>query len=392
MPDVIGVRFKRCGKIYDYELEAIPIARGDLVVVESSFGLAIGSVVTEAKNVEVPHKELKKVIRCATDEDLKAKADNDSVEREAREYCQQRITARELPMKLVLTESTLDRKRIVFYFTADGRIDFRELVKDLASKFRTRIEMRQIGVRDETKVIGGLGICGREVCCNCFLSNFAPISIKMAKSQDLVLNPGKLSGLCGRLMCCLGFEVEPGSEPTGDVIELRDDGTTAITAVIDGKSLTSETIEDVSILAFLEKEIKTEKPSHKYEKFDLPESDVQQQASEQSFHRKEQSPPPALNESAKSSMAVKSNEPAPFKEQTPVKTGSDREKRFDPRKRRFHKKPSHTKTAGGATPAETSQERTTAVTPPQGHGTSEQESKKRKFHFKKHKKTPLITE
>ncbi|QWR76888.1 PSP1 domain-containing protein [Candidatus Magnetomonas plexicatena] len=355
MPDVIGIRFKKCGKIYDYELDTMPLSKGDIVVVESNFGLAIGHVVTEAKSVEIPHKELKKVLRTATEEDIQAKVDNDSVEKEAREYCQERIIARELQMKLVLTESTLDRKRIVFYFTADGRIDFRELVKDLASRFRTRIEMRQIGVRDETKVIGGLGICGREVCCNCFLSSFAPISIRMAKSQDLVLNPGKLSGLCGRLMCCLGFEVDYGAEPSGDVIELRDDGTSAITAVIDGKSLTTETIEDVSIL-ILEKDIKTEKPINQYDKDSSLDTAREPQMPERA---------------------------SPSEGSSPAQ-----EKRFDPHKRRFHKKFPHPKPAGASAAETGSSQDGVAAAPTSGSNQAEQADRKKRFHFKKHKKTP----
>ncbi|MBF0555098.1 MAG: hypothetical protein HQK96_11185 [Nitrospirae bacterium] len=208
MPTVVGIRFKKCGKIYDFEVDGLIVKVGDFVVVESSFGLTIGNIVTGEKTIETADKELKKVIRIVTEEDINAKTGNDLLEQQTREYCLERIAARGLPMKLVHTEVTLDRRRIVFYFTADGRIDFRELVKDLASRFKTRIEMRQIGVRDETKFIGGIGICGREVCCRTFLSNFAPISIRMAKKQDLALNPGKLSGLCGRLMCCLGFEVD----------------------------------------------------------------------------------------------------------------------------------------------------------------------------------------
>ncbi|MBF0345415.1 MAG: stage 0 sporulation family protein [Nitrospirae bacterium] len=224
MPDIVGIRFKRCGKIYHFEVDGsdgLNVLKGNTVVVESSFGLTIGNVVTDVTNVDQYDKELKKVLRITTEEDFKLKVENDELEQEAKRFCHERILARGLPMKLVNTEVTLDRKRIVFYFTAEGRIDFRELVKDLASRFKTRIEMRQIGVRDETKFIGGLGICGREVCCRTFLSNFAPISIRMAKRQDLVLNPGKLSGLCGRLMCCLGFEVDEG--PAEDVVELTED-------------------------------------------------------------------------------------------------------------------------------------------------------------------------
>ena len=206
MPDVVGIRFKACGKIYDFEVNGLEVAKGDTVIVESELGLSIGSVITGRRLLDNVTKELKKVLRKATDGDFKQKSENESLEKEARVYCLERIMARGLPMKLVSTETTLDKKRILFYFTADGRIDFRELVKDLAAKFRTRIEMRQIGVRDEAKIVGGFGICGRELCCKTFLTSFEPISIKMAKSQELALNANKLSGVCGRLMCCLGYE------------------------------------------------------------------------------------------------------------------------------------------------------------------------------------------
>ncbi|MBF0473680.1 MAG: stage 0 sporulation protein, partial [Nitrospirae bacterium] len=209
MPEVVGIRFKKCGKIYDFEIDDINENRpafGNLVVIESNFGVTIGTVVVEAHTIENPERELKKILRLATDEDLKQQQDNELVRVDARSYCIERVMARALQMKLIDIEVTLDKKRILFYFTANGRIDFRELVKDLASRFKTRIEMRQIGVRDEAKLIGGLGICGREACCRTFLSDFAPISIKMARNQEIALNPGKLSGLCGRLMCCIGFE------------------------------------------------------------------------------------------------------------------------------------------------------------------------------------------
>ena len=206
MPDVIGVRFKPCGKIYDFEIDGFEVSKGDLVVVESELGINIGNVVIERRAVDDTEKKFKKIIRKATEEDLGQKEENRKLEAEAREYCIERIMARGLPMKLINTEATLDRKRIIFYFTAEKRIDFRELVKDLASKFKTRIEMRQIGVRDSARIVGNLGICGRELCCTKFLTCFEPISIKMAKKQELVLNTGKLSGACGRLMCCLGFE------------------------------------------------------------------------------------------------------------------------------------------------------------------------------------------
>jgi cell fate regulator YaaT (PSP1 superfamily) len=206
MPDIVGVRFKPCGKIYDFEANGIDVNKGDLVVVESELGLNIGSVVVGRRSAEDNDKRLKKIMRKATEEDLLQKESNKTLEREARDNCLERIMARGLPMKLISTEATLDKKRIIFYFTAEKRIDFRELVKDLASKFKTRIEMRQIGVRDGARIIGNLGICGLEVCCKKFLTAFEPISIKMAKKQELVLNTGKLSGSCGRLMCCLGYE------------------------------------------------------------------------------------------------------------------------------------------------------------------------------------------
>jgi cell fate regulator YaaT (PSP1 superfamily) len=208
MPEVIGIRFKPCGKIYDFEVNGVEVAKGDFVVAESEFGLSIGDVIVERHTVEAPEGELKKVLRRATEEDLTQRQENSKLEGEARDYCLERIMARGLTMKLVSTEVTLDRKRIIFFFTAEKRIDFRELVKDLAARFKTRIEMRQIGVRDEAKILGGVGICGKELCCAKFLTFFEPISIKMAKKQELILNTGKLSGLCGRLMCCLGYEYD----------------------------------------------------------------------------------------------------------------------------------------------------------------------------------------
>ena len=216
----VGVRFKPCGRMYVFDACDLEVTAGDSVVVESMFGLTIGKIVKELSPEEVNFegKEIKRVTRIATEEDFKKAEDNKSLQDEAYKFCLERIEARGLPMKLVGTEATLDRRRVIFYFTADGRIDFRELVKDLAAKFKTRIEMRQIGVRDEAKLLGGIGICGRVLCCNSFLSEFAPISIKMAKDQELVLNTSKLTGLCGRLMCCLSYEYEGKIEGEDEVI------------------------------------------------------------------------------------------------------------------------------------------------------------------------------
>jgi len=206
MPDIVGIRFKPCGKVYDFEANDVEVRKGDLIVVESELGLNIGTIVLERRTVEDSDRKLKKIIRKVNEEDLLQQEDNKKLEQDAKLYSLERIMARGLPMKLINTEATLDRKRIIFYFTAEKRIDFRELVKDLASRFKTRIEMRQIGVRDGARIIGSLGVCGRELCCAKFLIAFEPISIKMAKKQELVLNTGKLSGVCGRLMCCLGYE------------------------------------------------------------------------------------------------------------------------------------------------------------------------------------------
>lgn len=206
MPDVVGVRFKACGKIYDFDASGIDLKEGDAVVVESDFGMSIGKVIRAKRFIKSPGRELKKIIRIITEEDTKTLEENKMLEKEAMDFCIERVMARGLEMKLVSAETTLDKKRIIFYFTADGRIDFRELVKDLAAKFKTRIEMRQIGARDEAKLIGGLGICGRELCCRTFLTSFEPVSIKMAKKQELTLNVSKLSGFCSRLMCCIRYE------------------------------------------------------------------------------------------------------------------------------------------------------------------------------------------
>jgi len=215
MPEKVGVRFRSCGKVYDFDSEGLVLKPGDLVIVESEMGLSIGNVV-QTGGIPGGEKELKKVLRIASEEDLRESRANAELKKEAFEFCRERIMARGLQMKLIRTDVTLDRKRIIFYFVSEKRIDFRELVKDLAQKFRTRIEMRQVGVRDEAKLTGGLGICGRPLCCTSFLVEFAPISIKMAKKQELVLNTGKLSGCCGRLMCCLSYEYRDSDEPEAE--------------------------------------------------------------------------------------------------------------------------------------------------------------------------------
>ncbi len=208
MTSVIGVRFKEVGKVYYFDPNGLELKVGDNVIVETSRGVECGKVALANRElsddkVTVP---LKKLIRKATEEDLKTVEENRKKEKKAFAICEQKIAQHKLQMKLVNVEYTFDNNKILFYFTADGRVDFRDLVKDLAYVFRTRIELRQIGVRDEAKMLGGLGICGRPFCCNTFLGEFQPVSIKMAKEQGMSLNPVKISGTCGRLMCCLKYE------------------------------------------------------------------------------------------------------------------------------------------------------------------------------------------
>ena len=230
MTKVIGVRFRQAGKVYFFAPGKLHIKKGDKVIVETARGVEFGSVVAGPK--EIPDEEvmqpLKSVIRIATEEDKRNEEKNREREKEAYNICLEKIREHNLDMKLINAEYTFDNNKVLFYFTADGRIDFRELVKDLAAVFRTRIELRQIGVRDETKLKGGIGICGRALCCHTYLSEFAPVSIKMAKEQNLSLNPTKISGVCGRLMCCLTNEEETYEElnsrlpAIGDYVTTRD--------------------------------------------------------------------------------------------------------------------------------------------------------------------------
>ena len=228
MIKVIGVRFRTAGKIYFFSPGGLELKAGDKVIVETARGVEFGSVVTGIK--EVPDDQisqpLKPVIRIATQDDVRREAKNREKEKEAFKICQEKIRKHGLEMKLIDAEYTFDNNKVLFYFTADGRIDFRELVKDLASVFRTRIELRQIGVRDETKLRGGIGICGRPLCCHTYLTEFAPVSIKMAKEQNLSLNPTKISGVCGRLMCCLTNEEETYEELNSHLPSIGDYVTT----------------------------------------------------------------------------------------------------------------------------------------------------------------------
>jgi len=225
--DVVGVRFKKAGKIYYFDAGQIDIKENQYVIVETTRGIEYGKAVIPRKQVSANDVvlPLKKIIRTANTHDLKVVEENKTSATKAFEVCVEHVAKHKLEMKLVEVEYAFDRNKIIFYFTAEGRVDFRDLVKDLASVFRTRIELRQIGVRDEAKMLGGIGPCGRMLCCSTFLGDFAPVSIKMAKDQNLSLNPTKISGLCGRLMCCLKYEnddYEHIKERTPDVGEIID--------------------------------------------------------------------------------------------------------------------------------------------------------------------------
>lgn len=228
MKTIIGVRFRKAGKIYYFEPNGLEVEVGQHVIVETSRGVEYGTVVLSPREVsdEAITSPLKPVIRLATPEDDAVEVANKEKEKEAMTICREKIAKHELEMRLLDCEYTFDGNKVLFYFTADGRVDFRELVKDLAAVFRIRIELRQIGVRDETKIVGGIGICGRALCCHTYLADFAPVSIRMAKEQNLSLNPTKISGVCGRLMCCLKNEEEAYEELNSRLPNIGDRVTT----------------------------------------------------------------------------------------------------------------------------------------------------------------------
>ena len=260
MVNVIGVRFRRAGKVYFFDPAGYDIKQGDNVIVETARGIEYGSVVLGPRDVEDDKiiQPLKPVIRQATDEDNAVEKRNKEKEKEAFHICLEKIKKHNLEMKLIDCEYTFDNNKVLFYFTADGRIDFRELVKDLASVFKTRIELRQIGVRDETKVVGGIGICGRPLCCHTHLSEFAPVSIKMAKEQNLSLNPTKISGVCGRLMCCLKHEEEAYEElnsklpGVGDFVTTKDN----LKGEVQSVSVLKQLVKVIVVLENDEKEVR----------------------------------------------------------------------------------------------------------------------------------------
>lgn len=267
MISVVGVRFKKAGKIYYFDPDNIEINKYDPVIVETARGLEFGETVIGVREVSEDDivSPLKKVIRIATEEDKLKDLDNKNREKDAFGICLTKIADHGLSMKLIDVEYTFDNSKVIFYFVADGRIDFRELVKDLASVFRTRIELRQIGVRDESKMVGGLGPCGRSMCCASFLGDFAPVSIKMAKEQSLSLNPTKISGVCGRLMCCLNYE-----QSTYEDIRRRTPTIGSIVKTPDGKG---EVVENNILLEKVKVRIKIN--SDEFEIVSYPITEIQ---------------------------------------------------------------------------------------------------------------------
>ncbi len=260
MIKVIGVRFRQAGKIYFFDPLNMNIESGQHVIVETARGVEYGNVVLGIREIEEDKVilPLKPVIRIATEEDDKKELNNKFKEREAFNICLEKINKHNLAMKLIDAEYTFDNNKVLFYFTADGRIDFRDLVKDLAAVFRTRIELRQIGVRDETKIRGGLGICGRDLCCHSYLSEFAPVSIKMAKEQNLSLNPTKISGVCGRLMCCLKNEEDTYEYLNSKLPEVGDRVTTSdgLSGEVHSVSVLRQVVKVIVTLENDEKDIK----------------------------------------------------------------------------------------------------------------------------------------
>ena len=265
MAKVIGVRFRSAGKVYYFAPEDLDISQGDHVVVETARGVEYGYVVLGIKEVDDDKiiQPLKPVMRVATPEDDEKAEKNREKEKEAFKICLEKIRKHELEMKLIDAEYTFDNNKVLFYFTADGRIDFRELVKDLAAVFKTRIELRQIGVRDETKILGGIGICGRPLCCHSYLADFVPVSIKMAKEQNLSLNPTKISGVCGRLMCCLKNEQETYEELNSRLPNVGDYVTTpdGLKGEVNSLSVLRQLVKVVVNLENDEKEIREYKVS-----------------------------------------------------------------------------------------------------------------------------------
>lgn len=281
MKNIVGVRFKKLGKIYFFNPKGLKLEKGSKIVVETSQGEEIAEVLIPNRNVDEDKivEPLKKVLRIATDRDLKRADECRKIEKEAFDICQKKIKEHNLDMNLIEVECKFDNSKVLFYFTADGRIDFRDLVKDLAAIYKTRIELRQIGVRDEVKRIGGNGVCGRELCCCSFLSDFEAVSIKMAKEQNISLNPSKISGNCGRLMCCLKYE--------SDVYEEKLSKLPNIGAIVKTEDGEGEVDSIETLKERVRVKIKTEDGGFTYKKFDAKDVKIIKDGTKEQFDEEE---------------------------------------------------------------------------------------------------------
>ena len=298
MTEIIGVRFKNSGKVYYFNPEGKKYSKGQDVIVETARGVEMGTVAIPNKmsddgNIVTP---LKPVLRAATEKDYKQAEENEQKEKEAFKICSEKIAKHNLDMKLVGVEYTFDQNKVLFYFTSDGRVDFRELVKDLASVFKTRIELRQIGVRDETKIRGGIGVCGRPLCCHTHLPEFIPVSIKMAKEQNLSLNPTKISGVCGRLMCCLKHEEETYEElnkklpNVGDFVNTNDGKRGEVQSVNVLRQLVKILVEvddEKELLEYHVDNLRFKKKFNKNQKVEMNEADLKELKELENLERKE---------------------------------------------------------------------------------------------------------
>ncbi len=338
MTKVVGIRFRTAGKIYFFDPLQFEIKRGDNVIVETARGIEFGTAVSDAREVtdDKVVQPLKPVLRLANERDRQQEADNKRKEKEAYKICLEKIQKHGLEMKLIDAEYTFDNNKVLFYFTADGRIDFRELVKDLAGVFKTRIELRQIGVRDETKILGGIGICGRPLCCHTHLSDFIPVSIKMAKEQNLSLNPTKISGVCGRLMCCLKHEEDTYEELNrrlpgiGDFVTTEDGLKGQVQSVNVLRQLVKVVVDkedEKEILEYPVEELRFRRRHSKKEQMELSREELQElerMEQEDQLESREEQPDSRDGKQERSDRFGESGAERRERQERPVRTGRER--------------------------------------------------------------------
>ncbi|TAL18669.1 hypothetical protein EPN96_00745 [bacterium] len=352
----VGVRFRRAGKVYTFEAPEAECSSGDRIIVETERGLALGKVVTGPRELTgTPPQPLKKVLRLAGPEEIAREEENVRIEKDAFRHCQTLIREKELPMKLLTVESLFDRSKMIFYFASEGRVDFRELVRDLARLFHTRIEMRQVGVRDEAKIIGGVGCCGKELCCAQWLTDFAPISVRMAKSQNIALNPAKISGICGRLLCCLSYEHQMYEDLSRGMPKV---GKKVMTQKGEGKVIRRNALDGNFVIYGEHGE--TEVDLEQYKKFKLSQGGVPGADDSGDDHDEGEE-----TEAGKVQPAPAPPAPAPRAETQPRREPSRQPERGEPQKTQNP-------------PAEEGAEPESAAAPPGGHGKGKRRRRRRR--------------